>query len=92
LWNLCIEDLHYGAVTICRCPARRSDGMTDKVYLVRFKPPEVGTQLVAAEPGRTWQSPRVQIHGEHVAFLNSKGELAALFLLEVVEGWSELSE
>jgi hypothetical protein len=84
LWNLCIEDLHYGAVTICRCPARRSDGMTDKVYLVRFKPPEVGTQLVVAE--------RVQIHGEHVAFLNSKGELAALFLLEVVEGWSELSE
>jgi hypothetical protein len=58
--------------------------MTDKTYLVRFKPPEVSTQLVIAE--------RTQIYGEHVAFLNSKGELAALFLLEIVEAWSEISE
>jgi hypothetical protein len=31
-----------------------------------------------------------QIHGEHLVFLTSKGELAALFLLEIVEDWSEL--
>lgn len=58
--------------------------MTGKTYLVRFKPPEINTQLVLAE--------RVQIYGEHLAFLNANGELAALFLLETVEGWSEHSE
>jgi hypothetical protein len=57
--------------------------MTDKTYLVRFKAPETSTQLVVAES--------TQIYGEHLIFLNSKGELAALFLPEIVEGWSELS-
>jgi hypothetical protein len=55
--------------------------MTDKTYLVRFKPPEISTQPVVAE--------RAEIHGEHLVFLNSKGELVALFLMEIVEGWSE---
>jgi hypothetical protein len=57
--------------------------MTDKTYFVRFESPEIGSQIVRAE--------RIQIYGEHLAFLNSKGELAALFLLEAVEDWSELS-
>jgi hypothetical protein len=35
---------------------------------------------------------RAQINGEHLVFLNSKGELAALFLMEIVEDWSELSD
>jgi hypothetical protein len=64
--------------------ARGTDAMTHKTYLIRFKPPQIGTQVVVAES--------VQIHDEHLAFLNSKGELVALFLLELVEGWSQVSE
>jgi hypothetical protein len=56
--------------------------MTDKTYLVRFKPREIGLQTVIAA--------RAEIHGEHIALLNSKGELAALFLMEIVESWSVL--
>ena len=55
--------------------------MVDKTYLVRFKPPENSTQPVVAA--------NTEIHGEHLVFLNSKGELTALFLLEIVESWSE---
>jgi hypothetical protein len=58
--------------------------MTDKNYFVRFKSPDISSQVVVAE--------RARIYGEHLAFVNSKGELAALFLLEAVEDWSELSE
>jgi hypothetical protein len=57
-------------------------GIADKTYLVRFKPPEISTQVVVAEAA--------QIYREHLVFLTSKGELAALFLLEIVEDWSEL--
>jgi hypothetical protein len=32
----------------------------------------------------------VEIHDEHLIFCDSEGKLAALFLLEVVESWSEL--
>jgi hypothetical protein len=32
---------------------------------------------------------RVEIHGEHLVFLGSDGKLAALFLLEIAENWSE---
>ena len=31
-----------------------------------------------------------EIHGEHLVLLDSTGKLAALFLLEIVESWSEL--
>jgi hypothetical protein len=58
--------------------------MTEKTYFVRFKPPEISSQIVMAD--------RTEIYGEHLAFLNSKDELAALFLVETVEDWSELSE
>jgi hypothetical protein len=56
--------------------------MSDKAYLIRFKDPELRTQSVSAASA--------EIHGEHIAMLNSKGKLAALFLTEVVESWSEL--
>lgn len=56
--------------------------MTVKTYLIRFKAPGVSPQLVAANG--------TQIHDEHLVFLNSKGKLVALFLLDTVEGWSEL--
>jgi hypothetical protein len=32
----------------------------------------------------------VEFHGEHLIFLSSNGKLAALFLMEIVESWSEL--
>ncbi len=31
-----------------------------------------------------------EIHEEHLAFINAEGNLAALFLLEVVQSWSVL--
>jgi hypothetical protein len=32
----------------------------------------------------------VELHGEHLVFLKSDGTLAALFVLEIVESWSEI--
>jgi hypothetical protein len=32
---------------------------------------------------------RAQIDGQHLAFLDAKGRLAALFLMEIVESWHE---
>src|ERR1700676_2278086 len=40
--------------------------LADKTYIVRFKPPQLGIQLVAASSA--------QIHGEHIALLNSNGQ------------------
>jgi hypothetical protein len=84
--NAPLRNLYKGAFP-CRARAvaaakRGRRGMADKTYLVRFKPPEISTQVVVAEAA--------QIYGEHLVFLTSKGELAALFLLEIVEDWSEL--
>lgn len=56
--------------------------MTDKTFLIRFKPPDLRTQSVIAA--------RAEIHGEHLVLLNKEGKLTALFLLEVVESWSEV--
>ena len=56
--------------------------MTDKAYLVRFKPRELGLQIVIAA--------RAEFHGEYIALLDSKGKLAALFLMEIVESWNVL--
>jgi hypothetical protein len=55
--------------------------MSDKTSLIRFKHPQLSTHSVTAAS--------VEIHGEHIALLTSKGKLAALFLMEVVESWSE---
>ncbi len=54
----------------------------DKTYIVRFKTPDIATDVVVAAS--------VEVHGEDLAFMNSKGELAALYLFESVESWSEL--
>jgi hypothetical protein len=54
---------------------------TDRTYLVRFKPPELGFQVVTAA--------NAEIHGEHLVLLNSMGKLAALFLMDTVESWAE---
>jgi hypothetical protein len=50
---------------------------------VKFKLPTLGgVHIVTAST--------VEIHDEHLIFCDSEGRLAGLFLLEIVEGWSEL--
>jgi hypothetical protein len=56
--------------------------MTEKKFLIRFKPSDLSSHLVIAA--------NAAIHGEHLVFLRSDGGLAALFLLEVVESWCEV--
>jgi hypothetical protein len=56
--------------------------LADKTYIVRFKTPDLITDVVDAA--------RVEVQGEHLAFVTSKGRLAALFLFESVASWSEL--
>jgi len=59
-------------------------GMADKTFIVRFKARELSTQLVIAA--------NAEIHADHMVLLNSTGKLTALFLLEVVESWTELPQ
>ncbi|HTZ61022.1 MAG TPA: hypothetical protein VMB49_23095 [Acidobacteriaceae bacterium] len=56
--------------------------MADKRFLVVFRPPKRGRQEVIAS--------KAEIHGDHLALINSEGNLAALFLLDVVESWNEV--
>jgi hypothetical protein len=56
--------------------------MADRVYLVRFKGADLPPELVIAE--------HFEFHGEHMVFLRSDGSLAALFVLDIVEDWSEV--
>ena len=51
------------------------------LYLIRFK----GSELICHDV----IAARAEIHGEHLVFLRSDGKLATLFLLEIVENWSE---
>jgi hypothetical protein len=55
--------------------------MLDKTHLIRFKKTDLHAHLVIAA--------NAEIHGEHLVFIRSDGSLAALFLLDVVESWSE---
>jgi hypothetical protein len=53
--------------------------LADETYIVRFKPRQLGVQLVAASSA--------EIQGDHIALLNAKGQLVALLLLDIVESW-----
>jgi hypothetical protein len=55
--------------------------MSDQAYVIRFKHPQLSIQPAVAASA--------EIHGQHVAPLDSKGKLAALFLTEAVESCSE---
>ena len=57
--------------------------MVNKAYLVRFKEPDLSPKVVEAE--------RVEVHGEHLVFLRTSGELAAMFLMDIVKDWSEIN-
>ena len=54
--------------------------MPNKTFLIRLRSNAI--QHVRAAT--------VEIHGEHLVFLKAKGKLAALFLFEIVESWSEI--
>jgi hypothetical protein len=56
--------------------------MTENKFLIRFKPSGPSSHLVVVATAA--------IHGDHLVFLRSDGSLAALFVLEVVESWSEV--
>jgi hypothetical protein len=56
--------------------------MPKKAYLVRFKGAALPPELVIAET--------IEFHEEHIVFLKSDGSLAALFILDLVESWSEV--
>ena len=58
--------------------------MTGKTYQVSCKTPETSTQSVIAAS--------CDVYGDHLVFLNSRGKLAAIFLLEIVESWSVTNE
>jgi hypothetical protein len=55
--------------------------MAGKTFVVRLKPPQRDVYLVIAE--------RAEVHAEHLIFLNTRGKLLALILLEIVESWTE---
>lgn len=56
--------------------------MEDKAFLVKFKSPELATRTVIAASA--------EIQGDHLVLLDSKGVLAALFLLDMIESWTVL--
>jgi hypothetical protein len=56
--------------------------MPGKGCLIRFKTSSLTTDLVFAS--------RAEIHGEHIVFLHSDGSVAALFVMEIVQSWSEI--
>ena len=56
--------------------------MGEKTYLVRLKLPDSSIFAVVASSAA--------IHGEHLVLLNSKGQLAALFMMDAIKFWYEL--
>ncbi len=54
--------------------------MSNTLYRIAFKDVTMEPQEICAAA--------VQIHGEHLIFLDAGGKLVALFYLEVVESWS----
>jgi hypothetical protein len=56
--------------------------MADKTHLLCLKSPRLGFQHVIASS--------VEIHGEHLAMLNSDGKLVALFLMDEIQSWNVL--
>ena len=54
--------------------------MTEKTYVIHFKPPETSVQRVRAATA--------EVSDGYLVLHSEEGELAGLFLLEVVEAWS----
>jgi hypothetical protein len=62
--------------------ARTLLAMMDQTYLVALKLPSRTVQHVIAAS--------LEIHGENLVFFNAEGELAAMFLMEIVQSWNVL--
>jgi hypothetical protein len=58
-----VDDEHVIAFTLA-AGGREAGQMSDKTYLIRFKHPALGIRSVTAASA--------EIHGEHIAVLNSK--------------------
>jgi hypothetical protein len=56
--------------------------MVDQTYLVTLGPSSRALQGVFAATA--------EVRGNHLVFVDAKGSVAALFLLELVESWSVL--
>jgi hypothetical protein len=61
---------------------RVADSMPDKTWVVFLNRPQLENQVVVAA--------NVIVIDDHLIFTNSKGELAGLFLIEVVASYSEV--
>jgi hypothetical protein len=73
----------HAASTLARLIAgRRLSDMLEQTYLVTLMPPSRAIQQVFAATA--------EVRGNHLVFLDAKGNFAALFLLELVESWSVL--
>jgi hypothetical protein len=62
--------------------------MVDHNYRVRLKAQTV--QHVIAATVQHVIAATVQLHGDHLVFVNSKGQLTALFLKDLVRSWEML--
>ncbi len=56
--------------------------MNERAFLIRFKRSDLAFHTVIAA--------KAEIHGDHLVFLRSDGSLAALFLMDLVQSWSEV--
>ena len=56
--------------------------MAEKAFIVRFKTRDLSPQCFIAE--------RAEFQGDHSVLLTATGKLAAMFLGEIVESWSEI--
>jgi hypothetical protein len=54
--------------------------MVDQTYLVTLRPSSRAIQEVFAATA--------EVRGNHLVFVDAKGSVAALFLLDLVESWS----
>jgi hypothetical protein len=57
--------------------------MVETTFQVEFRTPDLGAQSVIAS--------HVEVRGEHLLLLDSSGQLVAVFMLENVKSWSEVS-
>jgi hypothetical protein len=71
----------YCSAVLARQDSDENKTMPDKLYLIRFKGSGVSFLAVIVATA--------EIYDEHLVFLRSDGKLAALFLLDIVESWSE---
>jgi hypothetical protein len=66
----------------CLIAGRTLSRMVDQTYFVTMRPPNQATQQVFAATA--------EVRGSHLVFVDAQGNVAALFLLDLVASWSVL--